>query len=404
MFKNFLDKETNKGRQNFNLDAQIAKGLKSVSDRIKEGELIVVETDKSGKMLPCDAESYIKMGEVHTSKDQEVNMDTVKEKAADHDSHVSTWIKILSIGSNNKHSHRFRESYMGGDTPCPLTVLAKDHKNRNADETMKTRPVVSGCSSYNRGLSEILSELLEAVLKDIKGGVTVISSDDLLSRLHKLNSVIKEKELVIYDPENPEHVHGDTPTITMLASDVSALFPSMNKEETARVCAVMIEKSDLMIEEVDYTEILLYLRMNQNKVDLGDLENLLPVRRYKGGNAPGMKNSQIKGPHKQTEIPKEKLLWHHKDIPLSKESKKRILAKAVEVAIITLFSGFIYTFNGKLYLQQDGAPIGTRIACACALLMMEWFWEEVGRIVKASDPDTGAVIHERGNYVDDART
>ena len=138
--------------------------------------------------------------------------------------------------------------------------------------------------------------------------MTVISSDDLLFRVHRLNKVIKSQNLTIYNPDNPEHVHGDADTIMMVASDVCALFPSMNKEETSIVCGMMMETSDIEVENVDYKEVLLYLRMNQTEVDLEDLEGFLPVRRFKMGGAPGMKNDQVKGPHRQKDILDEKLL------------------------------------------------------------------------------------------------
>ena len=43
-------------------------------------------------------------------------------------------------------------------------------------------PILIFCSSYNVGLSELLSELLESVYKTKKDMVGVISSDDFLSQ------------------------------------------------------------------------------------------------------------------------------------------------------------------------------------------------------------------------------
>ena len=59
----------------------------------------------------------------------------------------------------------------------------------------KTRPVVSGCTSYNVGMSELCSEVLEATFKSMKEKVGVISSDDFLSKLHKLNSTMETEGL-----------------------------------------------------------------------------------------------------------------------------------------------------------------------------------------------------------------
>ena len=54
---------------------------------------------------------------------------------------------------------------MGGECPAPLYVLVKDHKKLNLDGTYPTRPVVSGCLSYNTGLYEMTSEAIEAVVR-----------------------------------------------------------------------------------------------------------------------------------------------------------------------------------------------------------------------------------------------
>ena len=72
---------------------------------------------------------------------------------------------MFNVGEGQGHSSRFRKAYLGGDAPAPLYVLVKDHKGLGPNVLPKTRPVVSGCSSYNTGLSEMCSELLESVFK-----------------------------------------------------------------------------------------------------------------------------------------------------------------------------------------------------------------------------------------------
>ena len=95
-----------------------------------------------------------------------------------------------------------------------------------------------------------------------------------------------------------------------------------------------------------------------------------------------MSNEHVKGPHHPTEIDPEKRLWIHKEPPESQLIRKRILGKAAEIGIIVFFTNFIYTFDGKLYLQQDGAPIGTRLACAAANVHMEYLYKKVKSVVQ----------------------
>ena len=97
----------------------------------------------------------------------------------------------------------------------------------------------------------------------------------------------------------------------MVASDVVPLFPSMEARETARVCGKMVEKSELQVENQDYTEMLLYLQLNRERIDgIECLEPFFPTRSRVGGQTPSMKMEQVKGPHHQSEISEEKLIEH----------------------------------------------------------------------------------------------
>ena len=69
-----------------------------------------------------------------------------------------------------------------------LTLLYKDHKVGN-----KTRPVASGNESYNLGLSNGVSELMESVSKGIKDPYSVISSEDMLARTKGYNDILERK-------------------------------------------------------------------------------------------------------------------------------------------------------------------------------------------------------------------
>ena len=104
----------------FLLDKDEAAGLKSLSTRIKEGDLVGIKTDKSGKMGVATPDAYLEMGRQHTDKDEKVDMKTLEEMSSLVSSHTSAWLKMFGVGeSQGGHPKRFRESYMGGDTPAP---------------------------------------------------------------------------------------------------------------------------------------------------------------------------------------------------------------------------------------------------------------------------------------------
>ena len=63
----YCDKE---GNQKTNLTKDGEKGLKELQKRIKEGEILVIKTDKSGKLAVTDKENYLELGRKHIEKDR----------------------------------------------------------------------------------------------------------------------------------------------------------------------------------------------------------------------------------------------------------------------------------------------------------------------------------------------
>ena len=129
------------------------------------------------------------------------------------------------------------------------------------------------------------------------------------------------------------------------------MFPSLLKKECGIWIRNLILESNLTLENIDSTEMLLYVSLNRETVeDIGVLENFLPTRVRESPNEIGMSNCHVKGPKHQSEIETSKLFWKHKDIPLSTQTKKLLIAKVLEIGINAFFSNFVYTFNGEYYL------------------------------------------------------
>ena len=53
-----------------------------------------------------------------------------------------------------------------------------------------------------------------------------------------------------------------------MATDAIALFPSIEKEEGARITRVMIERSEVEFEEIDYGEALILIEIHENEHNL----------------------------------------------------------------------------------------------------------------------------------------
>ena len=92
----------------------------------------------------------------------------------------------------------------------------------------------------------------------------------------------------------------------------------------------------------------------------------------------------------------KKRYWIHKEEPQGLVIRRKIISKVVQIAVNTLFSTFVYTFGGKLFLQLSGAPIGTRVACAAANLLMEYLWDRVKEVFNTPETKTKPPEDSRG--------
>ena len=62
-----------KGRQTNSLTRDQANGLKSLKKRSGDGELVVLETDKTGKFCSVSTEKFLEMGSKHTKDDKVID-------------------------------------------------------------------------------------------------------------------------------------------------------------------------------------------------------------------------------------------------------------------------------------------------------------------------------------------
>ena len=70
---------------------------------------------------------------------------------------------------------------------------------------------------------------------------------------------------------------------------------------------------------------------------------------------------------------KEKWSWKGKRKTPSIIQKKKMLARAMEVAVRTILSNHLYQFDGRVYKQQSGGPIGLEITGVLARCAMLWW-------------------------------
>ena len=103
IFQDYLKEKTSNGEQISNLSPQEIRGLKSLLKRIRAGEILIMKTDKSGRLMVVSVEDYLAMGEVHTRNDKPITRKEIGEIEKQLNGHSASWAKIFSTGTNHGH-------------------------------------------------------------------------------------------------------------------------------------------------------------------------------------------------------------------------------------------------------------------------------------------------------------
>ena len=157
--------------------------------RVADGEIIVCQTDKSGRLCVMPMEMYIEAGDTHVSKDMVVDDKFVRGTQRKLNGHVSMWIKCLNMGESWEHTDRLRQTQINHSCLVPpLYLLIKDHKRYSGSGPPPARPVCGAVNGMDVHLSNILSHIIESVADEMKHKTEIISTDDGLSRIDSYNS------------------------------------------------------------------------------------------------------------------------------------------------------------------------------------------------------------------------
>ena len=167
-------------------------------------------------------------------------------------------------------------------------MLAKDHK-----VDMAWMKVVSGCDSDTLGLSNSVSEQLEAVCNSLDEPYEVISSEDMLACVVDCN---KRLEKIRSEKTRNGEALDDQEELIIFRNHMVVLFPNITSARTGKIVRYRVQESKLKFEGMNFKQASLYVYLNQEKTgDLQELRQYFPWRRKVGGTAPGMNNIEVNG-------------------------------------------------------------------------------------------------------------
>ena len=190
-FREYIRENCNeKGEIESNLDKDELRGIKSLKKRFKGEEIIILQTDKSGRFAVMSKENYLRAGNKHTSKDEEVTMNTIVRTQSELNGNISMVIKFCKMGHLWKHGDRIRSTMINKSlSVCPMYLTFKDHKGWSIkDGTVPpTRPIAGGNTGMNIHISEVVSEMVEPMVDAYEDGNEVISTEEFKAKVEILN-------------------------------------------------------------------------------------------------------------------------------------------------------------------------------------------------------------------------
>ena len=78
--------------------------------RIENEEIIVLKTDKSGKLAVMEKETYRKLGQEKCSKDKKITREEHRAIERRLNDQTKFWCRMLGSGSNHEHQDRVMKS------------------------------------------------------------------------------------------------------------------------------------------------------------------------------------------------------------------------------------------------------------------------------------------------------
>ena len=312
-----------------------------------------------------------------------------------------------------------------------MWLALKDHK---PDE--KTRAIVTGSTSNTRGLSNSVSDVLEAVANSEKAPYEVCSGEDMLARVHEANKktlarreewlarrftkIMKECESCADRPslvigcgncqthcQNAASVHDQSKWREFW--DRAAECGNCGPRITARVeqdcdtCGKPVDKKELERVLLGNDVVGLFPNIkskNSGKIVREKVEEseivfegfdykqggryIVMNKRYTGNLKPlwnvlpwrrkvGGTAPGMTGKAVNSVEDDPEIQWTYPRAKATELQERQIISRCCEIAVRILFEHFTYKFGTTWYQQATGGPIGARITMVVArLVMSDW--------------------------------
>ena len=344
-----------KSLESSNLLRSEKRGLQSLQQKVREGEVVVFETDKSSRFSVDTIDNYKDICNVHMKDDEIVSLNEYDRVEKRHSAHAIMWARMLRAGVDTGQEERVKNNMISKSSPvAPFYGPRKDHKPvtpENAQKGPPVRPLCGASDSHNHKLSHILSRILKPVWMNKDNTTSCMSTEEMAAEIERVNC------LEVHD------------TFIVGSADVKALYPSLDISFTIDIVCEEFRNSIVTIKGIDYTEVGLYLALHLDVQQLRRLciQNVCPTRKHKKGK-PTITSSGIASDRATRFKP-----WKKRLRAPNPQQKRVMLIEALRIALNFTMRNHMYTFDNVIRRQKGGGPIGLDLTGNMAQIFMKWY-------------------------------
>ena len=268
-------------------------GRKSLLGRQNEGELVLLESDKSGNVVAVSTELFMKKMEPHIKDDEVVEMKEVREKESLMNATALQFSRVLNMGVGLDQEDRVKEAVTSANAKIPvLKQMIKVHKSEVAPgEGGPTRPVGAATEAPNGTLTEIGSDFLKPFNDELDRvfRTEARSTEEVQSEVEQLNQRLDVNGM-------KSSIFQTDGSLQCGSLDFEAFFPSVDVDFAADKIEETVVQSDIDVK-VDTEALALFIACsnNQEEITARGLEHVVHKRRYTGSTRPGMKCAGVTG-------------------------------------------------------------------------------------------------------------
>ena len=188
-----------------NIDTKTKQGIRSLQDRAKKGELLVVPSDKSGKLCVNSVENYVAAMEPHIKNDPVITLSDKNTTERVLNGTTLQLGRILRMGENHNHWDRTKQALTNKKGHVPvLSGMEKDHKQVEEGQQVPLRPCAGADEANNGQLSHTLAQIVAATAEIVDKEVKSMckSTDELIHGIEEeVNKQPNIKDLIIFSSD-----------------------------------------------------------------------------------------------------------------------------------------------------------------------------------------------------------